>query len=108
MENNITWDKLINSTKDPFSSEVAEEFVKCILTKDTSRKIILDTDIFPKDNEEYDIEKGLNEGKTKLVRFILYRIKKSIVDIEIGQDVSPKLLASKGFNVEKSRRHGKD
>ena len=30
MEKDITWNKVITSTKDPFSLEVAEEFVKFV------------------------------------------------------------------------------
>lgn len=78
MESSIDWNTLIESTEDPFSLEVAEEFIGCILTKQSSRMINLPNDIKPLDDERLDVFKTANKSRVRLIRVIIDKIKNNV------------------------------
>lgn len=78
MESSINWSKLIESTEDPFSLEVAEKLIECVLSHETSRKISFPEDVEPLDDKNLDFFEVVKKSRISLIRHILDKVKNSV------------------------------
>lgn len=104
MKSSISLSKLSESIRDPFSLEVAEGFIECILKKETSRKISLQGDLEPNDDLSFNLFKEAKTSQITLIQAILNKIRESpdimLEELSINSDELETLISFKDSQVE--------